>query len=153
ADDYTLLTPENVELRFDVAGLGSRVAAALIDYIILYVGILALAFGGTFLVAFVLALFHDLDHIDAAATPALGYIVLALVVVLIFLATSGYFILFELLSNGQSIGKRRLGLRVVREGGQPVNLTASLVRNLMRAVDLFLFIGVFVMLIDSRSRR
>ena len=49
SDDYTLLTPENVDLRFDVAGLGSRGAAALIDYTILGVGYVILSLGGLFI--------------------------------------------------------------------------------------------------------
>ena len=70
-----------------------------------------------------------------------------------FLLWWGYFVIFELLWNGQSPGKRVMGLRILRGDGQPVGLVASLVRNLLRAVDLFLFIGVLVMFLDRSSRR
>ena len=45
----------------------------------------------------------------------------------------GYFILFEAFWNGQTPGKKMLGIRVVRDGGYPLDFTASLVRNLIRA--------------------
>src|SRR4051794_16626526 len=54
-DDYTLLTPENVDLRFEVAGVGSRVAAALIDYTILGAAYVVLSLGATFLAGLVLS--------------------------------------------------------------------------------------------------
>jgi hypothetical protein len=41
SEDYRLVLPENVALRFDVAGVGSRTIAAIIDYVIMYVGIMA----------------------------------------------------------------------------------------------------------------
>jgi hypothetical protein len=44
----------------------------------------------------------------------------------------GYFIVFEALWNGQTPGKRLLGLRVVRDGGYPIDFGASLIRNLIR---------------------
>ncbi len=144
SDDYTLLTPENVDLRFDIAGLGSRVAAALIDYTLLGVGYLVLALGGVFAVSF---------DPGGALTSPLRTIAFALAILLTFLGWWGYFILTEMVWNGQSLGKRQLGLRVVRSGGQPINLTASLVRNLLRIVDLIGFIGVLVMIVDRRSRR
>ncbi|MBM2812570.1 MAG: hypothetical protein HW416_3329 [Chloroflexi bacterium] len=72
---------------------------------------------------------------------------------LAFLGWWGYFILFEVMWNGQTPGKRWLGLRVVRADGQSINTTASLVRNLLRAVDSIMLIGVLVMLIDRASRR
>jgi uncharacterized RDD family membrane protein YckC len=150
SDDYTLLTPENVDLRFDVAGLGSRVAAALIDYTILGLGYLILTLGVSFLVGFVPAIFRD--SLDPEV-DFLAYLAIALTVILAFFGWWGYFILTEMLWNGQSIGKRRLGLRVVRAGGQPISLAASLVRNLLRVVDLIAFIGVIVMVVDGRSRR
>jgi hypothetical protein len=58
--------------------------------------------------------------------------------------------------NGQSLGKRAIGLRVVREGGQPITFTSSAIRNLIRVVDFlpaFYGIGVIVMFIDRRARR
>jgi uncharacterized RDD family membrane protein YckC len=153
SDDYTLLTPENVDLRFDMAGLGSRGAAALIDYTILGVGYFILALGGLFVLG-LLGIGTDGSAFGSRdGASIIAYAIIALVVLVMFFGWWGYFILGEMIWNGQSIGKRRLGLRVVRAGGQPISITASLIRNLLRVVDQFLFIGVLVMIVDSRSRR
>ena len=53
-----------------------------------------------------------------------------------FVVLWGYYLLFEGLSDGQTPGKRILGLRAVRDGGYSVGFSASAVRNLMRIVDL-----------------
>lgn len=143
-DDYTLLTPENVDLRFDVAGLGSRFAAALIDYTVLGIGYIVLILGAGFVLSF--------NKLGTDGSPMVVTTV-ALTILVTFFGWWGYFILTEMLWNGQSIGKRRLGLRVVRSDGQPINLTASLVRNLLRVVDLIGLIGVLVMIVDRRTRR
>lgn len=144
-----MLTPENVELRFELAGLGSRVAAALIDYGILFVTYSVITIGGSFAIT---ALAFPTSE-SLVTSQLLGYVTIALVTLLTFFGWWGYFILFELLWNGQSIGKRALGLRVVRDEGQPIGLTSSLVRNLLRLVDLFLGIGVVIILLDRRGRR
>src|SRR5207237_8978128 len=65
----------------------------------------------------------------------------------------GYFVLFGLLWNGPGPGEGLLGVRGGRADGQALAASTSLVRNLLRAVDVFLLIGVVVMLIDRSSRR
>lgn len=152
-DDYTLLTPENVELRYDVAGVGSRLIAAFIDYLILGFAYLAFSFGGSFILVMMRGLFPNTLGRDSSLGPFLGYLAVGTAVLLGFFAWWGYFVLFEVLWNGQTPGKRLLGLRVVVAGGQPVNSTVSLVRNVLRAIDLPMLIGVVVMLVDRSSRR
>src|SRR4029079_4673215 len=87
---------------------------------------------------------------------AAGSLLAALGSLLAFAILWGYYIAFELLWNGQSPGKRAIGLRVVREGGRPITFVGSAVRNLIRIVDFLpaLYgIGVVVMFVDRRSRR
>lgn len=149
-EDYTLLTPENVELRYDVAGVGSRVVAAAIDYLVVIAAWTILLLGGMIAAGIASA---GADLLGGSAGDVASFAALALIVLLTFFLWWGYFVLFEMLWNGQSIGKRAMRLRVVRTAGQPIGLGASLVRNLLRAVDGFFWIGVLVMLIDARSRR
>jgi uncharacterized RDD family membrane protein YckC len=152
SEDYRLVLPENVELSFDVAGVGSRTIAAVIDYAILYGGIMVagIAFSMNRVALRQLLRGFELPAwITGFGEPAM----LALIVLLVFFAWWGYFLLFEVLWNGQTPGKRFFGLRVVRRDGQPVSAVASLVRNIIRAVDMFMFLGVVVMIIDRQSRR
>ena len=61
-----------------------------------------------------------------------------------------------MLWNGQSPGKRWVGLRVIRSNGTPITLSESLIRNLARLVDLLpaaYGIGIITMFIDQQSRR
>lgn len=151
-EDYTLLTPENVELHYEVAGVGSRVVAAIVDYIVLSVIYVVLLFAS----AFGAAALGDLARRAFPGTltgEIVSNVVAAVLLLVMFLGLWGYFILFEVMWNGQSPGKRMMGLRVVRTGGRPVTFIASLVRNLLRPVDLMLFIGVLIMLMNRASRR
>ncbi len=60
----------------------------------------------------------------------------ASVVMLAFFALQwGYFLLFELLRDGQTPGKRALRLRVLHSGGQPLSVRGAVIRNVMRVVD------------------
>jgi hypothetical protein len=61
-----------------------------------------------------------------------------------------------MLWNGQSPGKRWVGLRVIRSDGTPITLSESLIRNLARLVDFLpaaYGIGIITMFIDKQSRR
>ena len=80
----------------------------------------------------------------------------ALLSLTFFIVNFGYFTLFEMLWRGQTPGKRRVGLRVIREGGYPLNFGASFLRNLLRIVDFLPFgyaVGVTVAVLGSRWQR
>lgn len=73
-----------------------------------------------------------------------------------FLLLWGYPIAFELFSRGQTPGKRAMGLRVLNDNGTPVSWLPSIVRNLMRTVDMFPVLygfGLASCLVDGRGRR
>jgi hypothetical protein len=57
--------------------------------------------------------------------------------ILYFAVEWGYYVLFEVLWNGQSPGKRVFRLRVVKVAGHPVGFFDSVLRNLLRAADAF----------------
>lgn len=149
-DSYDLRTPEQIDLQYDLAGLGSRSLAMLVDASIQGVIILALVFvfgfgtallGGTF--------FRDSSMALVAVAAAIGLL-------LAFLIIWGYFIFFELTWNGQSPGKRVAGLRVLTTRGEPVTLVHSLVRNVVRLVDLLpsaYMAGAISILLTRRSQR
>jgi uncharacterized RDD family membrane protein YckC len=71
-------------------------------------------------------------HLPRAITSALP---IALFSILIFILTTGYFIIFEMWWDGRSPGKRALGLRVIRDAGFPIDWGASVIRNLVRIVE------------------
>ncbi|NWG22515.1 MAG: RDD family protein [Chloroflexi bacterium] len=140
-DRYLVETPENIELAYDVAGIGSRFLAAIVDSALIGVAQVILLFA--------LGLASELVAFAESVLLALG-------VVLGFAIVWGYYIAFELVWNGQSPGKRLIGLRVVSEGGRPITVLGSAIRNVIRLIDFLpaLYgIGVVTMFIDRRARR
>lgn len=140
----TVETPEHVEFSYEVAGLGSRFTAGLVDAFIQGAGILA-----------VLILFWAQGQTGTFAsyveTAFQGVLLLAL-----FLFVWGYHLYFEAFRGGQSPGKRMFRIRVVSEGGFPVTLPRAAVRNLLRVVDClppFYGIAAVSMFLDRRGRR
>lgn len=153
-DSYGLSTPEQVELAYDVAGLGSRFVAALIDVLIQMVIMLALLLAAS--LGGVLTLAAVGRRASGAAQSEAVFLLLAVVVLVLFVVIWGYYIFFEMVWNGQTPGKRRLGIRVLTTGGEPITLTHSLVRNLVRLIDFLpssYMLGAAVMLLNGRAQR
>jgi uncharacterized RDD family membrane protein YckC len=118
----TILTPENVEVTYELAGLASRIRGAALD---------------TFIQS--LALFAVWMLIMAASIPAgpvLQNWLIALGFLLTFIIFVGYFLFFEARWNGQTPGKRVTGTRVMKDAGFPIDLRATVIRNLVRLIDL-----------------
>ena len=75
---------------------------------------------------------------------------------MLFVLGWSYFILLEWLWNGQTIGKRAYGLRVINEDGSPAGFVAVFVRNLVRMVDFlpsFYGLGLLSIVFTARSQR
>ena len=139
-------TPELVLLSYSIAGVGSRVLAALTDYAICAVALIAL-------VAALAALSLGMP----SATPAGISWAVAILILAQFAVLWGYYVLFEGLMDGQTPGKRIHRLRVVREGGFSVTFGASAVRNLVRIIDMqpvfFYLVGLGSILATRRGQR
>ncbi len=141
-------TPENVTFGYEVAGIGSRFLAALVDTIV----ILLLQALVNIITVFVINIFLGVDTLP----EELQVWVAAIFGLLAFILLWGYYILFEMSWNGQSLGKRWVGLRVIKTDGTPVTLIESLIRNLIRLVDflpLSYGLGVVTMFVSNQSRR
>jgi uncharacterized RDD family membrane protein YckC len=134
-DRLVIATPEGIELALDLAGLGSRFTAGLIDLAIKTVIAAALLVAAIPLGGLVAVIVE-------AAVPLVVYI--------------GYDILFETLGSGRTPGKRASGLRVLRADGGPEDVVSSLVRNVLRLVDglpLSYVPGIVSILLTRRNQR
>ncbi|HYT84220.1 MAG TPA: RDD family protein, partial [Gemmatimonadales bacterium] len=118
-------TPEHVEVQLELAGLGSRMAAALLDSLLLFLTLVLLSI-----------IANALMGPDGPRGLAGGWAA-ALVVLLFFALFFGYFAAFEALNGGRTPGKQSLGIRVVMDTGRPVTPAAAVVRNLVRLLDCY----------------
>lgn len=146
-DKVKIITPEHIELEFELAGLGSRMVAALVDYLLQFglvaVIFMALAFSNPALSR------DDLPTLFKSAQ-------MAILLVLTFLILTGYFIFFEAIWNGQTPGKKLAQIQVIRDNGQPVAFVESLLRNLLRIVDILPFhylLGIAFIFINDKNKR
>ena len=122
-------TPESIAFNYELAGLGSRFLALVVDLAIQILTLVALAAG----VLLVLSRLPHRSIVQTAAQDKFAESVgIAIVIAVLFIVLFGYFIAFEALWNGQTPGKKLLGLRVARDGGYPIDFGASLIRNLIR---------------------
>jgi uncharacterized RDD family membrane protein YckC len=119
-----IVTPENIAFHYVLAGPFRRLPAYLIDCAIRAVVLLAL-------LAFVL-----LSGVAGAFGWGLGVFLIAWFVLSWF-----YGGLFEAFWNGQTPGKRALGLRVLSVDGRPLNAGQAILRNVLRDVDAMPMIG------------
>ena len=153
-DAYHVETPERIDLEYDVAGLGSRFLAALVDSTIIVVLVVA------FLVLVPRGVGAFIGALEAVTGTSFGQAgtawAIALTVLLLFGTIWGYYVFFELVWHGQSPGKKLVGLQVIKEGGYPLSFVDSAIRNVVRLVDFLPFyymVGTVVMLVDGRARR
>jgi uncharacterized RDD family membrane protein YckC len=140
-------TPESVELEFTLAGIGNRVWALIIDY-----HILALIFV-IFYVIFGVVVVQLSDFWIKIFGSGLALWILAIAFMLSFTIYAGYFVFFETLWQGQTLGKRFAKIRVVRDDGRPIGLQQAALRGLLRPFDEFLFIGAFLILLGRQEKR
>jgi uncharacterized RDD family membrane protein YckC len=121
----SLITPEGVDLRLQIASAGQRASAFLIDAGI----IIGVTIGLTLLC--LLAAIGDHGH---QALSAIGVVWL----LGFFLLRNAYFISFELGPRGATPGKRIVGLRVAARNGEALSANAIFARNAMREIEVFL---------------
>lgn len=147
--DYLISTPENVDLHLELAGLGNRVLAGIIDTIITDVMIFLVVVFCALVGAGLERLGLNDDFKNAAFFYLLGAALL-----IGFIINFGYYIYFEGIWKGQTPGKKFARIRVIEANGQPISWASVWIRNLVRIVDLGLAcIGVAVILADKNERR
>jgi uncharacterized RDD family membrane protein YckC len=146
-------TPENIELEYELAGVGTRFAAACLDT--LFFALMVLVGWLIYALIGVLVVLTG----QRALVAAYGYI--GTLGVVFFVAGSlllwiAYFVWFESRWNGVTPGKRVLAVRVINEHGYPVTSFAVLLRNLLRPIDFLpalYAIGLITIFINGNYQR
>jgi len=114
-----IITPENIAFQYRLAGPFRRAVAYVLDFGIRLAvwGILALA------------------AVWAMDGPGLREVGFGVAILLWFFFSWFYGGLFETFWNGQTPGKRLMGIRVLTIEGRPINGLQAILRNILRVVD------------------
>lgn len=127
-------TPEGIALSIVPAGIVLRIYAWFVD---------ALVRGAIILGSYLLFVF-------------LGQAGFGLILIIYFVVMWLYPVLFEVLRDGQTIGKRMFGIYVCMDNGMPIGWRASMIRNLLIVADFLpvgFFAGIVSMLCNKDAKR
>lgn len=145
----TVDTPEQVQLHLELAGLGTRSIAFMLDTLLRY-GVLA-----GLIIIFVFALGLEWSFSKWMQEFSARFFLIGLL--LIYFAVEWvYFAVFEWLWNGQTPGKRAVHIRVLKDGGGPISFLDSALRNLLRAIDCsgpMCAFGILFIFFNSKNKR
>jgi uncharacterized RDD family membrane protein YckC len=146
----TVETPEQVHLHLELAGLGTRSIAYILDTLLRY-GVLLAIF-----VAIVL-IFDALQiHWEGVTDQFGAHFIMIVLTLLYFFMEWGYFATFEWLWTGQTPGKRVARIRVLKDGGGPISFLDAALRNLVRLVDSsgpMAAIGMLFIFFNKKNKR
>ena len=137
-------TPQNVTVEYEIASVGDRIIATILDYLVVFVwGVVWMG---------VVAAWLSMSPLSKANSS----IFVLIVAFLIGVPWVFYHLLSEIFFNGQSLGKRARDLKVIRLDGTQPSIGDYLLRWLLRLIDFSLLSGavaVVTILINGKGQR
>lgn len=130
-----ITTSQNIELDYELASLGERILAWLLDALIILAYVLVLSLG-----------------IFSSVTSRDGEVFFMILLLPVFL----YSLLSEILLNGQSVGKKILKIKVISLDGGSAGFAQYLLRWVFRLVDISLTSGlgaIITVAVTDRAQR
>ncbi len=127
-------TSYNIDVEFELPGFGRRMVALLIDMVLqVFYLIIATKILGN------IAKNNTWNHEDEGFNM---WAISLLLMVPVFV----YHIVMEITTNGQSLGKKILKLRVVNMNGGKASISQFIIRWLLRVSDMWIVVLLFLML-------
>lgn len=117
-------TTQNVLIEHDLANVGDRILAGLLDFLFMFAYFL-----------FMLIILGFVSQVSHGDEVYVAYLILQLPLLFYSLA-------FEIILHGQTPGKKILKIKVVKLDGSAPSLGSYLIRWILRLVDIWLFSGV-----------
>ncbi len=142
-------TPESVALSYELADVGSRGLAVMLDTLILTLLLSAESLIATIVTTVII------PALGGGADRAMPWVV-GVTIVVVVLTSWGYFVIGEAAANGRTPGKRALGLRVVRDDGGRISALDAVIRNALRLIDILpgtYGVGIGSMLLTKKRKR
>jgi uncharacterized RDD family membrane protein YckC len=137
-------TTQNVTLEYEVASIGSRIVATILDNLILLAWFGLWAAIAAFVVGGIKDGHQELNYRNPA--ELLGAAVVVLLGIIIVVPFVFYNLACEIFFNGQSLGKKAQHLRVVRLDGTAPRIGDYFLRWLLRLVDFGFGYGVIAVI-------
>lgn len=143
-------TPESVTVTYPLAGVGSRGLAAVLDFAMIALLLVAEVAAGA------LVLLAGSRLFGVAWQGRFAPWILATLIVALFVTYWGYYIVGEVFRGGRTFGKRIAGIRVMRDDGSRPAVLDSVIRNVVRIVDLLpgtYAVGIASVLLHPQGKR
>jgi uncharacterized RDD family membrane protein YckC len=128
-------TTFNIELEFEVPEFYRRMLALIIDMVIEFF--------------YIKIAIEILKSVESNSWDSDSYLNNQAIWATLMLPIAFYHVLMEITMNGQSVGKKIMGLRVVDEKGGKASISQFLIRWLLRISDLWMIILWFLLIYIS----
>lgn len=131
---YSIQTPFNIELKVKTATLGRRLLAWLIDYIVVF-------FYSLLMVLLLFGSFNKISELNAISSmDAINiFLVILIVIPIVF-----YHLISQVITNGRSIGKMIMKLKVVNvNNGGSVGISQLAIRNILYFPNFLMVLVVY----------
>ena len=135
-DNFQIDTTQNIRIDQNIASLGHRIGAALLDAAIMYMYfVVVLIFSGL--------LFNDTMEMFRT------------ILIIAAIPFMFYHLLFEYYMNGQTPGKKILKIQVVKTDGSSAGFIEYLIRWLFRVIDMQFLgaVAIITYLINEKGQR
>ena len=134
-DKIQIQTTQNVEIEYELASIGDRVLASLLDYVFFIIYFILFAFIGN-------------------ATG--GFYNSTVFIILLLLPVILYDLLCEIIFQGKSFGKMIMKIKVVKLDGTQATLPAYFLRWVLRVIDTVIFtpgVALLILVLNERGQR
>ncbi len=141
----TITTSQNIEIDYEVAGLGERIIARIVDH-------------GVFMGMYILCLISVFGYTSITDQHSNPFENIGVIIIIIVWLTLWVFydLLTEIFLNGQSLGKRAVKIKVISLNGARPSISQYLLRWIFRIVDFGITFGtaaiVSVAVSDNKQR-
>jgi uncharacterized RDD family membrane protein YckC len=133
-----IITSQYVQIDQTPAGVGERIFARMLDYLIMFL--------------YTLGLFYFIDLIGWSYFSQSDYVIL--IYFLFFAPVIFYSLIWEMMNRGRSPGKMAFGMRVVMRDGTTPSFGAYLMRWMLMLIDIwFSGFGIACILINKDNQR
>lgn len=129
----SILTPQNIELEYDLASVGDRIVALIVDRLIL--------------IAYAIILMVIATQANFSGD------VMALYIFVVCIPAIFYTLLSEVFMNGQTIGKRVMKIKVISVNGSQPSFSQYLMRWLFRIIDLLMTSGILAVIMVAVNEK